>query len=154
MADGEVKIEIDGKVYSTATLDEISLRDVVLFNSQAKDIGLDVSFADVEQISNEMAELGDTDVTHPDAMIMFAVTIWAARRIAGDDVTLGEAIDVPMKSIKVIEARKAPKDHKPKKPKSLSTRPASVPAIEADASMPSLSGETTPLTSESRSVSA
>lgn len=149
---GEVRFKINGKTYDTATVDEISLRDVVLFNRQAADVGLDVKWADVERISNEMAELGDTDVPHPDALVMFAVTIWAARRVAGDDVTLSEALDVPMKDIEFLEARKVPKDRQPKK-KARSTRPVSGPAI-AELSTSSPSDETTPQTLKSESVSA
>lgn len=149
---GEVRFKIQGKTYDTATVDEISLRDVVLFNSQAADVGLGVTWADIERISNEIAELGDTEVAHPDALVMFAVTIWAARRVAGDDVTLDQALSVPMKDIEIVEARKAPKDHAKKK-SGRSIQPASVPEI-GEASTSPVSDETTPAILPSKSASA
>jgi len=110
-----VRFKIDQKTYDTGSVDEISLRDVVLFNSQAADMGLPATWADVERIAGEMAERTEKDGPHPEALLMFAVTVWAARRIAGEDVTLEQALDVPMTSIEIVEARKAPKDRQPKK---------------------------------------
>jgi len=149
----EVRFKIGDKVYDTATVDEISLRDVVSFNSQAAEMGLGVTWADVERIATEAADRKASDEAHPEALILFAVTVWAARRIAGEDVTLDEALDVPLKDIEIVEAPKAPKDHKPKKGSTSSRRPkGSGLAVAPAASDPSQS--TTPPTSEARSASA
>jgi hypothetical protein len=147
---GDVRFKIDGKTYDTASVDQISLRDVVLFNSQAADMGLPATWADIERAAGEMADMPEGSAPHPDSLLMFAVTVWAARRIAGDDVTLEQALDVPMSSIEIVEARKVPKDRQQSKKKN--SRPAGVQAIAA-VSEPSPT-ETTPPTSSEQSASA
>lgn len=153
---GDVKFKINGKTYTTATVDQISLRDVMLFNPQAAEIGLGVTWGDVERIAAEMSELTEDDAPHPQALLMFGVTVWAARRLGGDDVTLGEAIDVPMSSIEIVEAGpKAPKDRLPKKGKKTSSRKATAPRSLAVADEAGEgSDETTPSTSSTLSESA
>jgi hypothetical protein len=148
MAESDVRFKIGDKTYDTGAVDQISLRDVVLFNRQSADMGLGVTWADVERIAGEMAGMTEKDAAHPEALVMFAVTVWAARRIAGDDVTLEEAVDVPMASIEILEARKAPKDHQPKKAR----RPAAGDRVTSLASAPS--DPTTPQTSTEQSESA
>jgi hypothetical protein len=92
--------KIDGKIYSTAGLDELSLKDVLLFDGQAADLGLGITWRDVEQISQEFADLTSEEADrHPRAVLMVALTVWASRRVAGDDVSLDEAISIPISSI-------------------------------------------------------
>lgn len=147
----DVRFKINGKTYDTGSVDQISLRDVVLFNRQSADMGLGVTWADVERISTEMAELTDKDAPHPESLVMFGVTVWAARRIAGDDVTLEEALDVPMASIEIVEARKTPKDRQPKK----GTKPRSTRAgAQATSAAEPSDDPTTPPTSSALSASA
>lgn len=127
------RISIGGKVYETRSVDKISLKDLVTFRSQAADLGLDTSFSQVEaMIALPVAELE----AHPDNLLALAVTVWATRRVAGDDVTLAEAIDVPMADIQWLPD---PEDHKPgeaKRPTSR-TRKASAPVAAAAAAAPS-----------------
>lgn len=151
MAADDVRFRIHGTTYDTATVDQISLRDVVTFNAQAAEIGLGVTWNDVERISSEMAGMKKSDDPHPEALVMFAVTVWAARRIAGEDISLGEALDVPMVDIEVIEAPKGPKDHQPKKAKkaSKSARASALAAVP-----PADEDSTTPPTSSEQSESA
>lgn len=121
------RFKIGERVYETDALDEISLRDLMLFNSQAAAFG--VTWSDVERIVTEMSELGEEGQSHPDVMLMVGVTIWAARRAAGEDVTFDQAVDVPMSRIVWLES---PKDHKPKavkRARSASAR-AALPAAE------------------------
>lgn len=157
---GELRFKIDGKVYDTASVDEISLRDVLMFNKQAADMGLPATWADVERIAAETAALAEQAkadgkkpedmAPHPDALLMFAVTVWASRRIAGDDVTLEQAVDVPMSSIEIVEGPKAPKDHQRSKKKS-KLQQSSARAVALVADEPST---TTPPTSSDESASA
>jgi hypothetical protein len=143
------RFKIGTKVYETDVLDTISLRDLMVFNRQVADMGLSITWADVERISAEMAEIGEADGAsrHPEAMLMTGVVIWASRRAAGDDVTFEQAVDIPMSEIVWIEA---PKDHRPSKKKgaggSRSVQP--VPSSDDEPS------PMTPPTSEPRSESA
>lgn len=104
MSDDVARFELNGKVYTTGSLDEVNLRDVMLFNTQAADMGLRATWSDVEAAARDIAALnaaGDDDgaAAHPDIMLLTGVTIWAARRIAGDDVTFEQSVDFPLSSL-------------------------------------------------------
>lgn len=143
------RFRIGEKVYTTETLDEISLRDLMLFNRQAADMGLGATWADVERISAEIAALDENSVgTHPDMMLMVGVTVWASRRQAGDDVTFEQAVDVPLSKIVWLES---PKDRQPKTPKKRASGKGS--ALVA-APEPEGDETTTHPTSEAQSESA
>jgi len=149
------RFKIGSKVYSTAALDEVTLRDLMLFNTQAEDMGLSERWSDVERIGCEMAALDeDAAEAHPGKMLMIGVTVWASRRLAGEQVSLEEAVDIPVKSISFLpatedrkpgptKARKGP----PKSPAKKATRPDSVPAASS-ATLP----DETPTTSEDTST--
>jgi len=145
----DVRFRINGKVYDTSKVDQVSLRDVMLFNTQAEQMGLPERWADVERITQEMAELGDDANAHPDAIVMFGVTVWACRRLAGEDVTLDEATNVPMSQIEVLEAKKAPKDRQPKKGAKSKSRASAPAASPREAAV-----STTPQTSTPQSANA
>lgn len=102
---------IDDRVYTSAALDEVSLRDMLLFEGQAKDIGLSLTWGEIEDLAQRVA--GETDannVSTQDGLTLTAATVWASRRAAGDDVTFGEAIDVPVNRIRFLRATE---DHRP-----------------------------------------
>lgn len=132
------RFKIGDKTYTTSAIDEISLRDLLLFESQAADIGLTVKWADVERKAMEMGELDPKAAEqHPDALLVTAVTIWASRRIAGDQVTFGEAIDIKIKDLVFLPPTE---DHRPNptKPRKGSTKKksparASAAPVEPDA---------------------
>lgn len=131
------RFKIGTKVYTTAALDEISLRDLILFNTQAADLGLEERWADVERIATEMSNLDEAGAeAHPGKMLMIGVTIWASRRLAGEQVTLEQAVDIPLNSIAFLPATE---DRKPgptkarKGPAKKATRPASGPAASSAA---------------------
>lgn len=132
------RFKIGKKVYSTAALDEISLKDLMLFNTQAADMGLTERWSDVERISQEMANMTEAEAeTHPGKMLMVGVTVWAARRIAGEQVTFDEAVSIPVGSIVFLPATE---DRKPGPTKGAKPRKASEP--DADDLAPSSSDET------------
>lgn len=147
------RFKIGDRIYTTAALDEISLKDLMLFNSQAADMGLDKTWADVERLGQALAEMtADEAGQHPDALFLTGVTIWASRRAAGDEVTFGEAIDIKLKDLEFLPSTK---DHRPnptKARKGSSTRKGSGPAPGAQLE----GGDSTSVTetSEPRSASA
>lgn len=146
--DQTVRFRIGDRTYSTASLDEVSLRDVMLFQTQAADMGLTVSWADVEAAAVEMSALPQDEAgSHPQALLMLGVTVWAARRLAGEDVTFEEAVDFPMASMTFLDS---PQDRKPGKAKARKGKPrkgkprkASAPAAAPVTAAPL---ETTPAT--------
>lgn len=97
------RFTIDGKVYTLGAVDDISLKDLVLFNTQAADMGLTERWNDVERVATEINALTPEQAeSHPDKLLMTAVTIWVARRLAGDDLSFGDAIDLPLSKVKWI----------------------------------------------------
>lgn len=125
------RFQIDGKTYSTATLDEITLKDLLLFEVQARDLGLDVTWAQLQERAAAL-DTADEAAADRDGLLMMAATIWASRRMAGEDVTFGDAIDVPLASIVFLPPTE---DHKPGPPKARKKgRPkASAPHTAGDA---------------------
>lgn len=145
------RFKIGKKVYTTAALDEVSLRDLVLFNTQAADMGLDAKWSDIERIAGEFDAMTEAEAEkHPDALLMIAVTVWVSRRVAGEDLTFGDALDFPLSQLDFLPE---PKDRQPgkakgaKKPRK-STQPS---APVAEPPEPSEAAET-PTTSESPST--
>lgn len=116
------RFSIDGKVYSMSAIDAVSLKDLILFNTQAADMGLAERWNDIERISTEINAMStDEAEAHPSKLLMFAVTVWVSRRLAGEDLSFGEAIDIPLSSVTVLadpsdrQAKANPtKERKPK----------------------------------------
>lgn len=153
----EARFKIGDRIYSTAALDEISLRDLVVFNTEVAELGLPYTWADVERIGNEMADLEEEAAKqHPDAMFITGVTIWASRRAAGDQVSFLEAIDVKLKDLQFVPPKEeAPRTGPTKTRKAKSGRKGSSRVAPATPSLETPGRETTTSeTSESRSVTA
>lgn len=144
-----LRFKLDGKVYSVGALEDVSLRDVMLFNTQAADMGLAATWADVERVSEEMSAADkDEAEKHPDALLMLGVTIWATRRIAGDEVTFGDAVDFPLSALVWLpdtEDRKPGKGKARKgsksKPKQKASGAAGVPPEPSASTTPPTSGQ-------------
>jgi hypothetical protein len=108
-----MKFSIHGKVYDAADMDLVSLRDILLFEKQVKEFDDDITWEKVGKWAEEIDAL-KTDaekLNHPSGIWIPAVMVWASRRIAGEDLTFGEAIDFPMKDLHYITE---PQDKKPK----------------------------------------
>lgn len=124
------RFQIDGKTYTTASLDEITLKDLLVFEVQVRELGLDVTWSDLQEKAAALAESDPDDpTTDRDGLLMMAATIWASRRMAGEDVTFAQAIDVPITKITFLPPTK---DHaagptRPRKPsREVSARPGPV----------------------------
>lgn len=130
--------------YETAALDKISLLDLMMFNQQAADLGMPYAWDEVEAIAHKLDDIvqwegaGSDPATKPpevsrrDEVLLLAVTVWASRRIAGDQVSFAEAINFPMTDYDMLpdpQDRKAPGNpQKPPRKPQRSRRPASVAA--------------------------
>ena len=125
------RFSIDGRMYNTASVDQISLKDLVLFKSQCADIGLPITWPEVERAVDEISVMSTKDAgNHPEFLTVIAVTIWISRRTAGDDLPFGDAIDVKMSSLTFLPE---PEVRKPNPTKRKPSTKASVPAVERPA---------------------
>lgn len=110
----------NGKVYGIPAVDETSLKTIIQFGHQAAEIGLPYTWGDVERIFDELdPENKKVDVNDlspeqvNDALMLTGVMVWLCRRAAGEDVSLGEAIDFPASSIDYLDDTvKKPQDRK------------------------------------------
>lgn len=108
-----MKFKIDTKLYDAANLDDITLGDIVVFNSHAAAIGVDATWQDIQRIAIEIDGLTRAEAAkHPEMLLMTAATIWLTRRRNGEDISFGDAIDFPLSQFDVIDE---PQDHQPKK---------------------------------------
>jgi hypothetical protein len=143
---------IDGKTYTTTALDEVPLKDLIRFNTEAADMGLRERWNDVQRAAVEMDGMTSAEAEdHPDSLLVMAVTIWVSRRLAGEDLAFGDAVDVPMNQIKFLADpgdRKGPTKGAAKKARPKT--PARASAV-ADGQLEPPVAPTTPPTSETES---
>jgi hypothetical protein len=98
-----VKVVIDGKVYEGKMIDELSIKHALLFDRECADHGYPWRWADVERVRAEVKQLSrDEAEKHPEALLLTAVSVWAARVLAGDEVTFTEAIETPFERMAFI----------------------------------------------------
>lgn len=147
------RFKIGSKVYTSAALDEVSLRDLVLFDNQSADMGWSKRWSDIERIATEWDALSVEEAeTYPEKMTMIAVTIWVSRRVAGEDVTLDQALDIPLNSLDFLPE---PEDKKPGKPKGAKKpRKSTPPSVVAVSPLEASVAVETSTTSESPSIPA
>lgn len=97
------RFKIGDKVYSTAMLDEVTLKDIIRFNTQAEDLGIAEKWHDVEVAAAQMASAKAAEaMAHPMRNVVIGVTIWASRLIAGEEITFEQAVDFPIKDLTLL----------------------------------------------------
>lgn len=146
-----MRIKIGDKVYPTVARDEISLRDLMLFNTQAEEFG--VTWGDVEQVMGEWEGLTEEQAErHPQKFLVIGVTLWMSRRAAGEDVTFSEAVDVNLADVDFLPE---PQDKSPGKAKAAKKKAPKASGLVA-APQPDADREQTsaPQDSEKRSIPA
>ena len=125
------RFKIGDRIYTTASLDEVSLRDLIKFNSQAAELGIAERWPDIERLAQVFDGLTEAEAeAHPDKLLLIGVTIWVSRRVAGEDLAFGDAIDIPLSQLEFIPD---PEDRKPGKAKGAKPR-KSTPRSAADES--------------------
>lgn len=90
---------IGDKHYPRVAVDELTLRHVMALQRELvlSNISEAKTFADVRRMLAEFAELPAAErENHPELPFLTAVTIWATRVSAGEELSLIEAADVPM----------------------------------------------------------
>jgi hypothetical protein len=116
-----VKFKLGSKVYAVASLDLPTLSQILKFEAQSADVfGHPVTFAEIGQMSEDLDKIKDekAKLRSPDGMKVLAVTIWASRVAAGEDVTLGEAVDFSLNDLTFLsEAGDPPNPTTPRPPR-------------------------------------
>jgi hypothetical protein len=105
-----MRFAIDGTVYEAASLELISLHDILLLESETAAFGRPITWGQVQDWAAEMGDLTDAERgKHPAALWLLGVTVWAAKRLARESVTFAQAIDFPMAKLTYLPD---PQDHK------------------------------------------
>lgn len=90
-----MKFIIKGVEYDAADVRRVSLREIIAFDRESVREGYGILWAQVEDRLN--AFMGKTDEEKrqdPDFFLLFGLTIWATRVLAGERVSFAEAIDI------------------------------------------------------------
>jgi hypothetical protein len=114
------KLKLAGVLHTVPAYDEVPLKDVLLFDSQAEDLGIPERWVDVEEAAVYASQLDPKNDQHAalawargrQNRVLVAATIWLTLRHAGKDVTLSEATEITPSQIEFVDP---PKDHRPKK---------------------------------------
>ncbi len=88
-----MRFVLDGKTYNTDAVANLSLADVLQYESEAKVNGWP-SWAEVEQAMGEAQALPQDEMRrHPGTMMWLALATWRARREGGERLTYAESIE-------------------------------------------------------------
>lgn len=125
-----MKFAIKGKVYDATALEQVTLKDILIFERQAAEVmGRPVTWAEVGAWADELEKLS-TDrerQEHPAVVWLTAITIWASRIAAGERLDFGDAIDFPVGDLTFLPE---PQDHKPgSSPGNRRARTGSAPGV-------------------------
>ena len=96
-------LEIDGKRYPVKAMEDLELRHVAkLQHELSNNPGITslTGWGDIRRVLGEWGNLPKRErEAHPEGMFLTCLTIWASRVLAGEDLTLMEAISVPARKI-------------------------------------------------------
>lgn len=105
---------IDGRHYPVVSMEDLSLRHMLALQRElvVTDISSAKTWADVKALLVEFESLPPAErKNHPEALFLTALTVWACRVMAGDEVSLREAFDMPAST--ELGWIKEPADHAP-----------------------------------------
>lgn len=96
-----MKFKLGDRTYDVATTDALTLKMVLQLEKETTDFGHTIRFADIKAMTEELdaCKTDEERANHPLTMWVLAVTIWSARRLAGDTVTFDQAVDIPFNQI-------------------------------------------------------
>ena len=124
---------IDGKTYPRATMDDLSLKQVLTLQREmvAHELTSAKSWAEVGELITEFAsQSNETRKRNPEAPFLVAVTIWATRVCAGEEVSLLDVVSMPLSKLNSVKWVEEPEDKQaaegkaPARPRSGATRRA------------------------------
>lgn len=96
---------IGEKKYPAASVSDLSLKRALELQAELVTTGISSarSWADVQALMESFVSLSvEERAAHPEALFLTALTIWAARVGAGEDLTLLDACNVPLSAVKWI----------------------------------------------------
>ena len=131
-----MRFKIGSRMYNGASLDRLTLKDILLLEQSTQDLGRPLKWSEIERWTSELDELskqaafGKTPAEcdaamrartdHPGNIWVMAMVIWASRRLAGEQVSFEDAIDFPMGDLEFLPDTK---DHLPAGPTKARPRP-------------------------------
>lgn len=101
-------LQIGGKRYPVRSLEDLSLRLAAQLQHELGSGAFDriTSVRSMDELRDVLGEWGNLPkaekVRHPEAMFLTCLTIWASRSMAGEDLSLLDAVDVPMSAVEWI----------------------------------------------------
>lgn len=104
-----MRFKIDGRLYEAASVDRLSLAQILRLESETAALGRPMKWSQLRQMVDEISTLqeGEFDA-HDDAPWVVALTIWASRLNAGENLSFAEAIDFPLADLEYLPD---PQDH-------------------------------------------
>lgn len=105
-------IEIEGRTYHGVDVSQLSLRNTLTLQRELAATGISSArtWEEVQGLIREFSALPEAERgSHPEGLFLTALTIWAARVSAGEDLSLLDAVDVPLSAVRFIAE---PTDHK------------------------------------------
>jgi len=98
-------IVIGGKHYPLIDMEKLSLKHTLVLQRELAVTGISSarSWQDAKELVREFQTMSKEErESHPETLFLTALTIWAARVSAGEDLTLLDAVDVPLSEIKFV----------------------------------------------------
>lgn len=114
-----MRFVLDGKAYEVDGISRLSLMDVLRFNRESERGDWGVTWADIEDMLNELRGLTDEDrKRHPAAVWLLALSVWRSFRDSGEALTFEAALDrLPALDSERLKWLPDPEDHKPANPR-------------------------------------
>lgn len=107
------RIVLRGKTYTILKPSDLTLKMLLQLEIETEQFGKRMTLADFERLDAEWAAHRASTAgasIHPAAVWLVAVTVWASKRLAGEEVTFEDAIDFSFDEIKAVPT---PQDRKP-----------------------------------------
>lgn len=107
-------IVIGDKHYPLVDIEKLSLKHTLVLQRELSltNISSARTWAEARELVREFQSISKEErESHPEALFLTALTIWAARVTAGEDLTLLDAVDVPLSQVRFVHEptdRKAP----------------------------------------------
>lgn len=105
-----MRFKIGDTTYNAATLDRISLSNILLLEKETTEYGRPMKWSEIRAMAQVVEQLDPKEFeNHDEAPWFIALTVWASRLDAGEKITFAQAIDFPLGDLELIPD---PQDHK------------------------------------------
>lgn len=92
-----MKLSIDGVLYDPASLDRLTLREIMALEKATEDLGRPLKWSAIRAMAEAAAGAGLAE--SDDALWVIGLTIYASKLRAGEQVTFADALDVELGAI-------------------------------------------------------